>query len=400
MSDLSEACLSLTPKVATFFPNTLFLDIGITQLVFGGEERQLLAAEELWETFHLDPTYVVCDQPEWAWPLATEKRVVIPAGKSQKRLYQLSIDRLRFCGTPAEVLEQERERIKLVAFMARVGMKTVGDFMKLSPLAINRRFGKMGCQLQQWLSGEREFPLPTFFPQSDICESVEAEDVSSIEQLLFLLRGVLSRIEARLKGRCRAAKKMKMTFFLDSHPPLMKELVLAEPLQRADHFLKLLKDFLNQTTWKSPLQSVKLEIPDTIPHQMGQLSLFDLTENRQVDLGQYVSRLRSRFGDKCVGFAELKESHLPERSWTTTWPPKASTHAKGHFPKRPLFIFDPPKPYHPSENSRLIPLENLTAHWWEFVGERRYYIAESPKEQLWIYWDFNKEAWFLHGTFD
>jgi hypothetical protein len=209
------------------------------------------------------------------------------------------------------------------------------------------------------------------------------------------------RLEARLAGRGLLAQEIRMDFRFDGAPPLSRELRLAEPLRDADTFVRLLRDFLDGMEWDSPLTCLRIQIPRTVPAREGQLSLFDDHLTQFADLGQYVSRLRARYGETSVGFTKLESSYLPERSFRVSWPPLAPDLPKSHFPERPLFVFDPPRLYTPSRQGRLQPTENLAAEWWRGEGERRYFIHHTPQGvRLWVYWDMARRQWFLHGTFD
>lgn len=398
LSEFTEACLSLTPKIATY-TNKLFLDIGATKKALGGESRILKSAAELIELFELDPQIVVTDRPEWAQSLALNKTCIFPPGQSRIYFLRLPIERLTFCGPPDEIEKEKPEREDLVRFMRRVGMATIEHFTALSPLAINRRFGKMGCSLREWADGEREFVLPTFFPSDPIRETIDAEDIPSMEHLLFSLRHALCRIEVRLSARGMLARSLAASFSFLTGPRSTKNISFSEPMRSAQALLRLLNECLNGLHWESPLHEIQLEITDMVPYVPGQLSLFDDHESKLSDIGEYIARLKCRFGESSVGFAKLTESYLPERSWKATFPPELPERPQQILPRRPSFILASPRPYIPAKNARLMPSEHLAAEWWE-EDDRQYFILETPEERLWVYWNPFQQQWFLHGVFD
>ena len=401
LSDFAEACLALTPKIHLYRERELYLDLAPTEKALGGETGQLLCLENLLESFAFDGKLVAVDRPEWARPLATQPVTWIPRGESHARLLSLPIDRLPFCGDPAEVDEKLPELEKLAQFMRRVGIKHLRDFTRLQPSAIGRRFGKLGARLHDWVMGKREVSLPLFEPPERIVEEMPTEEIASLEALLFCLRQILIRIEARLTGRSRMVKQLLIELKLESGKSVRKHLTLAQPLVEATEILKLLREYLNKMKWDSPLAHLRVEVAQAIPKTEGQLSLFDRGENRLTDLGKYIERLRARFGETAVGFPELKESYRPERSWKNVWPPRPSGLPRQSFPHRPLFLYTPPRPASPKPNWHLTPSENLAAEWWDEGGYRRYFVAETPRgEKLWIFLDGSSREWFLHGTFD
>jgi hypothetical protein len=405
LASFSEACLSLTPKVFAHGKHELFLDISVTKKLFQGENNILSAAQKLVANFALLPRMALVDRPEWARAIAYgEKEILLAEGKSQSYLFSLPIDRIIYCGDPSKETEEFLERTKLAAFMKRVGLKTIFDFSVLNPTAINRRFGKMGIVLHQWITGMRELPFPTFMPQEQIYDFVDAEDIGTLEQLLLHLSEAFSRIESRLLGRRSAARELKLTFHLDGEENQVKRLKFSQPTKEANEFTKLTGDFLRTAHWEAPLSSVEVELSDIVPFNPGQLSLFDKTENSFVDLAKYVGRLRDRFGEKAVGFGDLQQSYIPERSWRSAFPPPKHPRYPARQPgfySRPPILFSPPRPYRVARNAPLIPSENLATEWWEHSGYRRYYVSQTPQgERVWIFWDCQKEQWFIQGTFD
>lgn len=400
LGTFAEACLSLTPNLFVFDEHEIFLEIGGTQKLFGGEAGLLLKAETLAANFRLQKRMVLCDRPEWGRALSTAPEVVIPPGKSREALGRLPISRLGLCGDPHTFSEEEKEREKLVLFLRKVGLRTIGDFAALPATAVNRRFGKMGVLLREWVTGEKEFLLPPFFAKEVLKENVDADEVTSLDSLLLFLRQGLVKLELRLRGRALSAKKLQLTFNLESKNAVTRVLEVAHPTQDAQALLKLLKDFLPTVQWDSPLARLEIEVIDTLPWTPGQLSLLDKGENRFYDLAQYVGRLRARLGAAKVGFAEFQESYFPESSWKNVWPPSVKS-APQDVPNRPLFLFFPPKPCSPPKNWELIPSEDISSEWWERNDRRSYFVAKNPQgAQLWVYFDRQEREWFLHGVFD
>jgi hypothetical protein len=395
----NEACLSLTPKVSSI-QNSTFLDLEPTQKLFGGEKRLLSNATQLALHFHLPPQWVLTDRPEWARALCTENELVLPPGKSFERLVSLPLERLKYCGDPSTVENELSERQDLILFMKRVGMKLISDFIRLSPSAIGRRFGKVGVRLHEWALGHREVLLPPFIPETQISELVDTDELSDLESLIFLLQDVLLRIAARLKGRALIAKALDLKFQLASREALQKKLILSSPTQDGTMLLKWLTELLRTLSWDSPLIHLEIQVSDTLPYSPGQLSLFDNTENLFSDLSQYLYRLRNRFGEDSAGFPSLIESHIPERSWKLSHLPTEETQTR-HNPNRPLLIYHPPILCKPEKNWQLFPTENLMTEWWEEGGFRKYFIALLPNQvRLWLYWDLETKGFYLHGCFD
>lgn len=383
-----------------FNPNELFLEISSTEHLFGGEAGLLLKAENFASQFGIQKETVLCDRIEWARALHTQPEVLLPPGKSKEVLWALPLERIVFCGDPQSYPEEAKERESLLIFLRKVGLSTIGDFAKLPSTSINRRFGKMGIQLLEWIQGEKTLlPKPFCIPES-LKEVFDTEDATSVESLLFFLRQGLVRLELRLKGRSLSAKTIQLTFHLESGTPLTRKLEVSHPTQESQALLKLLKELLTTLHWDSPLLRLEIEITDSISWSPGQLSLFDKSENNFYDLAQYVTRLRNRLGESQVGFPEFNTSYFPECSWKNIWPPSPHPPTQ-NFPQRPLFIFSPAKPCPAPKNWELTPSEDISTEWWERNERRSYFLAKNPQGSLlWIYFDRHQREWFLHGVFD
>lgn len=397
----SEACLSLTPKVSVPEAREVFLDIAGSETYFGGEAEILCHLERLCVAFGVAGHVILTDRAEWARAFVTGDDLLIPHGQSHSRLLRLPISRAAWCGNPFTLRKEWEERSSLVAFMRRVGLETIAHFAHLGATAVIRRFGKLGSHLQDWVQGRRQLRLPPFEPPGSIQESIDAEEITGMEQLMGLLQETLQRVSARLEGRGLLAKQLRLRFHLESRRTQESALPLAEPLRDSETLLRLLQEALQRSPWDAPLCRLELEVTDTVPAVPGQLSLFDASENRQSDLAGYLSRLRMRYGEQAAGVAELTESYLPERSWRRTWPPPRPSAMPRSQASRPLFLFSPPRPFSLSRSFRLTQSENLDVEWWDAGGRRRYFIAVSPRgERLWIFWNLESQSWFLHGTFD
>lgn len=401
---LSEACLSLTPKVFISHNREVFLDIAVTESYFGGEHTIMERWKELTQTFQVAGQTVLTDRPQWARPFAIgNKEIQLPRGQSQQHLFALPLERLPYCGEPELSDEVVAEHSDLVGFMKRIGMQQIFDFARLGPTAVGRRFGQIGMQLHQYVLGTRTPLLPQWAPDCPLEEAIATDDIGSLDALCFSLRQLLVKLEARLRGRAQLVSQLKLSFSLESGRELTHTLTLAEPTQESAQLQRLLKEQLTQLSWDSPLTHLKVGVTETTPFQAGQLSLFDRAMNKMSDLGNFVERLRSRYGRDQAGVAHFEASHLPERSWRPTWPATGSTLPERAVPfGRPLFLYDPPRPYHLRGNQPLVSSENLAVEWWDKEpGFRRYYLTKDHQgRRLWIYWDAQKSEWYLHGTFD
>lgn len=404
---LQEACFCLTPMVFSSPSGSLYMDIGQTLKRLGGESKALELFGELLHTFQIEGKGVLTDRPEWAKMLVTSGTTILPEGAGPSLLSPLPMEKIALCGDPFTLTEQFQARQDLVSFMRRIGMKCLGDFMQLPLPAIDRRFGKLGNDLWEWLFGKKTLCLPLFVPLTPIQITFQTDSVHSLEGLLFSLKRSLLQLECALIGRALVAKQLRLDFKLDWGEPFSKTLTLSEPVQSAERLFRALRDFLEPIRWSSPLQELHLEVTESRPAVPGQLSLFDKVENRRHDLHLYLERLQYRYGSTNAGISELQESYLPERSWRMrsaqkTLPPTSlPNHPPAYAQSRPPFLYTPPKPCIPNRTWKLTPLESIASEWWKPGGIRKYFLANPPSgERLWVYFDSEKRQWYLQGSFE
>jgi protein ImuB len=398
VASLAEACFLLTPKV-TAYAQEIFLEISETQKFFGGEEGLLQKFNELALSFDVKGKVLLVDRPEWARMLAEGTETRLPVGKSKEVLFSLPVDRLKECGDPATLEEERVERERLVAFMRRVGIRSIGEFAKLPASATLRRFGKLGISLREWVLGNKELVLPVFTYEEAIHEKIDTDEVTSLESLLFYIRQLLVRVEHRLIGRSQLAKEMRLTFYLESGIQLVRPIPFSEPQRNSVLVMEILREVLSSTTWDSPLQRFEIEVNDTIPYVPAQLFLWETGESKAAELSQFVTKLRVRYGNEAVGIPENRQSYLPEFSWEKVWPPSAEQKVEKYFSERPFLLYPSPKPVSVPSLRTLFPSETVENPWEK--KNRRYFIAENPQgEKIWVFHEANSDRWFLHGVFD
>lgn len=395
----AESLISLTPKVSVVGED-IYADTSPTEKLFGGEARTLEKAEHLLKLFDEKASWVFTESILWAKALCLKEKNIFKSGESQKLLLALPIESIALCGNPLLLKDQEKERAQLVSFFKKVGLCFCSDLLKIPLPALTRRFGKQAVELLQALRGENEPHLPFFEPHEPIIFKIDTESLFSLESLLFEIEKILPSLEARLQGRHALIQKLKLTFFLENKTTLSKLIAFSQMTREPSIILRILKECFQETKWTSPLRHFTLEISESVSVSPGQLNLLDDSEERFQDLGDYVYRMRLRFGEENVGFPLLQDNYLPEASWKTAWPPSENSFSYPDH-SRPLFLFNPPLSFSPSRQWSLTPLENLTLHWWEKSISRNYYLAQNPEgENLWVFWDTQLQKWFCHGSFD
>jgi protein ImuB len=149
------------------------------------------------------------------------------------------------------------------------------------------------------------------------------------------------------------------------------------------------------------------------------------------DLSGLVDQLRARLGQDACYILEVEDQHTPERAWKRALPlrharpptrkqankpagkrpGKQKTKPQENAPrllKRPLWLFDPPRPVDRRQLALLRGPERIHTGWWLDDGDelhdppgqaRDYYVARHHSgARCWVFTD-PWQRWFLHGYF-
>src|SRR5262249_29246813 len=136
-------------------------------------------------------------------PPALSPVVVVPAGQEIRMLDPLPLDALIWSDALEDPDGLKRERMRAIhASMRVLGIHDVAGLRTLPPAQVASRFGDAGSILMQRSSAELHRPLRPFTPPDRIIEEHELDGlVEELEPVLFVLKRLFDRVEARLDAR-------------------------------------------------------------------------------------------------------------------------------------------------------------------------------------------------------
>ncbi|WP_156041409.1 DinB/UmuC family translesion DNA polymerase [Chondromyces apiculatus] len=245
--------------------------------------------------------------------------LIAPAGRGAEALAPL----------PVQALPLESE---VASFLVRVGLLKVGDLAKLPRAAAAARLGKAAAEIMALTGGFDAAPLVPFQPPRVLEEETSFEDsVEGSEPLLFVLRGMTSRVGARLEARGEAAGLLEVMIpydrsvsrlrLLDLDRPLAEgedgeglrfSVELPAPLADAADLLRPLKARLEQIALLAPAVGVKLTASQIVPARRVQM---DLSRDQSTDpdsLPALLAELSAEIGAERIGVLEVVDAHRPE----------------------------------------------------------------------------------------
>lgn len=204
--------------------------------------------------------------------------------------------------------------------LAKLGIHTVGEFLRLPGDAIRRRFGKEAARLHALARGEAHDPLAPVFPVEPIACTIipEAPEGNSV-RLLFAIQGHLHPLFARLAAQGEALRELEVRFLLERQGERTDWIRPADATLDETLVLDLLRLRLEGTPLPAPVTEIGLTVHGT-PATQEQLQLFLMVQRRDLEAAdRALARIRTEFGEEAVVRARLTEGHLPEARFS--WEP-------------------------------------------------------------------------------
>jgi protein ImuB len=226
-------------------------------------------------------------------------------------------------------------------FLTQIGINTIGDLAHLPHAAVAARLGPYSADVMSLLRGTDDVPLLPYEPPRELSEEVVFEEgVENNESLLFVLRGMTSRLGVRLASRGEACARLDVTIPYDRS---IARLRLAErglsgsrdrsagkggegddalslhlfvdlpaPLAEPADLLRALRAKLERAELIAPAVGLRLALSQITSARRVQL---DLSRDVAVDpdrLPALLAELSAEIGPDRVGVLEVVDAHRPE----------------------------------------------------------------------------------------
>lgn len=312
---------------------------------------------------------------------------------------------------------------KLRDSLARLGVMTLGQMVRLPGGGILERFGRDAHRLYQLAAGERWDPLvPVAPPEAPDEHVILDDDETDIERLVFFLKNAIDRLLDRLAAKARAVTGLHIELTLRKnvgHTNVRAELIKpAAPTLDAGSLVRLVHLRLTGMPPEAPVHQARIWADD-VAATREQLAMFVQKPRRDLRAAdEALARVRAELGDDSVVRAVLREGHLPEASFG--WERLHHVVAAKPSPKlvRPLVRrlhakpqLLPPQPRQVRDDGWLLSgLEHgavvrilgpyvVSGGWWTREAHREYHFAELRRgDCLWVFYDRNRRRWFCQGA--
>jgi protein ImuB len=209
-----------------------------------------------------------------------------------------------------------------VAWFAKLGLLDMAQLLDLPFSTLGARLGPEAPSILALARGVDDEPLvPLAFPREIRVALDWDEGLVGLEPLLFVLRGLSSRVSARLGGRGEAASLLELCLHHDPAfsrhrgTPLETKLTfeLSAPIFRDVELERVLRTRLERTTLSAPTLGVTLEVSHLSERAPVQLELGTRGGSRRLqDLPVLLAELETDVGAENLGILSIEDTHAPE----------------------------------------------------------------------------------------
>ncbi|MGX9355644.1 DNA polymerase Y family protein [Roseobacteraceae bacterium S113] len=350
---------------------------------------------------------------------ALSGEIALP-GQMHSALAQLPVAALR--------LEED-----VVATLARLGLRQIGDLTGQPRAALARRFGKgLVLRLDQALGVTPEPLTPDAPPESFALRLTLPDPIGLLDDVTAAADRLIAPLCAKLRAKDKAARTLTFEAHRADHTMQRIEVRLARPSHNPDRLRSLLVMKLEDIDAGFGIDMVRLIATRVEPVQnrtpvghvgAGRHVAERLAANTALD--DLVGRLGARVGLEAITRRHPSESHLPEKSALTL--AAAFSEPAPHWPRparpRPLRLWQPEPintPAHPTPPAqftwrrRALTLaeargpERIAPEWWLDApewrsGQRDYWeVITAQGDRLWLFYAHGaamSAGWFCHGSF-
>jgi len=200
---------------------------------------------------------------------------------------------------------------EIAATLARWGIRRLGDLARLPVAEVATRLGPAGAVLVRTARGEDERPLAPQALGGPLEEAIGLEHaLDALEPLLFVLRGLVERVVARVGLEGIGVARLGLALGLDDRSRDERPVPLAAPTRDVKTLLTCLRIELEARPPRAAVERVVLAaVPEAV--RAAQLGLFSPAGPSPERLATTLARLAALCGADRVGAPTVVDSHRP-----------------------------------------------------------------------------------------
>jgi protein ImuB len=415
---LCDVAASFSPRIEDSGDGVVYLDLEGLGTLFESEGQLATAVAQRAAHLGLDAQIGVAGSKIAAWLAARQGGgvAVIPRGEEWSFLAPVPVAWLQ----PSP---------QLATTLQRWGIHNIGALAALPASAIGTRLGPEGVLLVRRARGEDDVPLlPRTLPMH-FEEGVDLEyGVDNLEPFLFVLRGLLDRLSARLALRGFLCGDLRLALRLAGRGRDDRTVAVSAPSNDGKALLMLVRLQLEAHPPAAAIEAVRVSaLPEKL--RAAQLDLFRPNGPAPAQLAVTLARLTAICGADRVGEPIVANSHRPDAYGVRTFevvrllgcyavrPDNLTTNNLTTCPPalralRPAQCIDvfcnrdrPELVRGTGFAGRVVQAAGpwrMHADWWNEQATRRdYYDVQLSDGGIYrLYFDRGRQEWFVDGVYD
>jgi len=298
---LCDAAASFSPRIEDTGDGIVYLDLEGLGTLFESESQLANALAQRATHLGLDAQVGVAGS-KVAAALAARNgggATVIPSGEEWSFLAPVAIGLL---GPSSE----------LAATLQRWGIRSIGDLAALPTRAVGTRLGPEGVLLVRRARGEDDSPLVPRSLPLHFEEGIDLEyGIETVEPCLFVVRGLLDRLTARLALRGLVCGDLRLSLQLATRGRDERTIPVAAPSNDVKSLLALIRLQLETHPPATAIEAIRVvAVPERL--RATQLDLFRPNGPAPARLAMTLARLMVICGADRVGTPALAATHRPD----------------------------------------------------------------------------------------
>ena len=316
---LAEIFLRFSPRVQFRAPNFIFVDIGSTAHLFGGEKALLDEVVALTTELSFKVQAAISDTPAGANAIAYSSlagslahQICHPGGE-RETLQHLSLPLLLHLeGLKPWAKPHAVEQ--LIRFFKLLGLNEVGELKKFSYMSFKERWGDTGATLWRRIRVLEKQVISPLEPTETLQEYVYLDfPIGLLPMLLHQTNKAAEFLFARLQSRRLYAQKLVLHLRCEySNVNHKIELEPNKPSRDLSLFMSLLEHKLENIDLQNPIRDFEVEIVPC-PENSRQLDFFEPRTTAEERLDQLLSILKQ--AEVKAGLFEVYAALLPEKTF-------------------------------------------------------------------------------------
>lgn len=420
LDELATRALRFTPRVSLERPDALLLEVKGSVGLFGGVQGLCEAVLQSCQQQAVPVQLALAPTPRAALAGARAGRSFRVTSMAQLVGELASLPLAALCWPPDQL-----ERL------ASMGVRSIGQVLRLPREGFTRRFGKAQRLLLDRLTGLAADPRPGFMARERFAGRCEpSHELTDHAAMLQFCEPLLADLERFLRSRQAGITSLLLRFMHRRPGGLASERLvtplrvrLVDPELAAQRFMSLLREQLAQLVLPGPVLRIEVRSGRLLPFAPCSNSLWRFGEHGGAPGSEspaFLERLRARLGPDAVYGLCLVPEHRPEAAWRVAEPrphdPQSRGTAKregdaapGAHLRRPLWLLRAPQPlsvHNDMPASAGLALqggpERIESGWWDGHDVARdYYLARDEQGvELWVFRERQvPHRWYLHGVF-